>query len=73
MLDDLNTPILLERMGLVCKMGCSEDLNDSDRRIAFYWLGELVEQVQRDTQTQIEKPLNRGSTFELCCMGLQQV
>jgi hypothetical protein len=73
MLDALETAILLERMELVCKMGCSGDLNDNDRRIAFYWLGELVEQVQRDTQTQIEKPLNRGSTFELRSIGLQQV
>ncbi|WP_340617195.1 hypothetical protein [Xenorhabdus entomophaga] len=57
MLDSLNTSILLERIELICKMGGSEYLNDSDRQIALFWLGELVKQVKSELETQIEKPL----------------
>ncbi|WP_340616899.1 hypothetical protein [Xenorhabdus entomophaga] len=74
MLDALNTSILLDRMELMCKLGCSEDFNDNDRRTAFYWLGELTEQVKREMETLIEKPHHSGlSNAESGCIGLQQV
>ncbi|KLU17068.1 MULTISPECIES: hypothetical protein [Xenorhabdus] len=57
MLDSLNTSILLERIELICKMGGSEYLNDNDRQITLFWLGELIKQVKSELETQIEKPL----------------
>ncbi|AOM42223.1 hypothetical protein [Xenorhabdus hominickii] len=71
MLNSLNTSILLERIELICKMGGSEYLNDNDRQIALFWLGELIKQVKSELETQIEKPLNSGSTLKLCGTGLQ--
>ncbi|WFQ78539.1 hypothetical protein PXH59_12510 [Xenorhabdus sp. SF857] len=56
MLDSLNTSILLERIELICKIGGSEYLNDNDRQITLFWLGELIKQVKSELETQIEKP-----------------
>ncbi|WP_036770737.1 hypothetical protein [Photorhabdus australis] len=71
MLDALHTFVLVERIELMCKMGCSEDLNDNDRRTVFYWLGELVEEMKKELGTQVEKPLNSGSHLDLSGTGLQ--
>lgn len=51
MLDSLNTSILLDRIELICKMGGSEYLNDNDRQMAFFWLGELIKQVKSELET----------------------
>ncbi|WP_237387273.1 hypothetical protein [Xenorhabdus sp. Sc-CR9] len=69
--DSLDTFVLLERIELIAKIGGSDGFNDKERQVALYWVGEMAEQVK--SELVIEKPLNSGSTRELCGTGLQQI
>ncbi|MDC9591208.1 hypothetical protein PSI23_18415 [Xenorhabdus sp. XENO-10] len=72
MSDSLDYLVFLERIEFLSRMGGLDNFNDKDRQVVLNWIWELVEQAKSEMII-IEKPLNSGSTLNLCGRGLQQI
>lgn len=45
-MDDLEVATMLERIDLLARLVCVDEVSDVDRKVALVWIGELSEQVK---------------------------
>ncbi|OTA14710.1 hypothetical protein Xvie_03411 [Xenorhabdus vietnamensis] len=73
MVDFFSESISLERIDLLLRLatkgGCSHD----ERYQVLIWCSELTTQLIEQFDQNEKKPLNSGSTLNLCGRGLQQI